>query len=1095
MAQISIYEANETDFTHNGIVLVDTTRCEVEEELNGKYLLELQYPIFGNDKHLELVEENIIKADGQLFRIHSSVGNLGYKEVKARHIFYDLLHNFLEDVRPTEMNLHNALNWVLDKTQYPNEFRGISDVGTINTKYFIRKNPVEAILGDDGLIANWGGEIERDNHIIRITKNRGSNKGAQIAYGKNLMGLEVERDIDQLATRIMPVGNDELMLPEKYIDSPLISNYSKPYIKTVDFNIGPQEQKVGEDGAILEDEVTEEQALEMLRQAVISMYEDDKVDIPYINIKADLLLLENTLEYKDLKHLVKVELGDIVSCTDNPLGVTFESKVIKVKKDILSNRNVEVELGQVKQGLSDTIKDAIDKIKDEVDWDKSDLEDAIERATELLTNALGGHVVKRPGELLIMDTEDPKSATKVWRWNLNGLGYSGTGIDGPYRLAMTIDGEIVADFITAGTLNASLLKAGVIRPQVGDDFWNLESGHHKIGPVSWDGNEYRIEMDGKNLPEYVEDIVVENSSEIDETTIENLRNDFENGRYKDMKRQLEADKEEINVGYNALYSNPGLVIGGIDSSAKEILKHRFDELSERYYLLMGSLDFIISQHVPDETSKGNVETRLSHYLSYTANYNNGYLDASDYLALSTEEKIGLARERADTSLEILDEYNDDRYWTPVEKRSLKLKLDAIKDEYPLLLSQASEYNISTSSYTSAYNELVRIFDNYILTEDKMNETTYHAGGNSRATMTTYYDEKISLMIAVSDKQSEHIVEVRAGLARAERNVSDAVDNANSAIQVAVNANNLVNNIASNGKLTPKEKQEISREWETIKNGHQSILDDLAWYGLGSLRQVYAIHFNHLSNYIVPLLRNMDTTSDINRDTFVQKFNDYYKYQMMALNDIARETREDLDSKVEPRGVPAALNLYGDTAEISGSIINFRGAVNVLSNITDKLGTIQAGRMYGPGIDIDLTRRFIEIDNRQNPHNRAGFKIINTQGQTIINGESNMFKIAKEMTVNPQITAGTRSFSDEWRHHLPYSPAFMAYQIDAPSSGGLVGSLTLPAIGVGRSGGDVVVNSVLRVSVDSTHVRVNMERNSTVGTYPRIRFILYEEALI
>ena len=87
--------------------------------LNGKYVLELTHPIDEKDKWQYLIEENIIKADGQLFRIYRTEKNLNYIYVSARHIFYDLLHNFLEDVRPTNLNGTAALNWILTGTQYP----------------------------------------------------------------------------------------------------------------------------------------------------------------------------------------------------------------------------------------------------------------------------------------------------------------------------------------------------------------------------------------------------------------------------------------------------------------------------------------------------------------------------------------------------------------------------------------------------------------------------------------------------------------------------------------------------------------------------------------------------------------------------------------------------------------------------------------------------------------------------------------------------------------------------------------------------------------------------------------------------------------
>ncbi|PNT94140.1 phage tail spike protein [Clostridium thermosuccinogenes] len=464
MAYISVYDKNETDFLHNGVILPDAISCIIEEELNGKYELELQYPIDEQGKWKYLVEENIIKADGQLFRIYSIESNLGYITVFSRHIFYDLLFNFLEDVKLTNVNGAGALSWILSHTQYPHKFTSMSDVQTINTQYFVRVNPVEAILGKDGLVNKWGGEIVRDNFVIKLLNSRGQDKGAQIVYGKNMLGLEVQRNMDTVITRLMPVGRDELLLPEKYVDSPLINRYAFPRVQKIEFDIG------------IDDETTEEQAIELLRAAAKKYFEETKCDIPYININANLLLLENTEEYKHLKNLVRVNLGDIVSCTDNPLNITFTSKVIRVKKDVLSNKNVEVELGHYKKGIGDTIQNEIINISDEIKHNTSYLESAIENATKLLTNALGGYVLKRPGELLIMDTEDPATATKVWRWNLNGLGYSDTGINGPYRLAMTIDGHIVADFIDTGTLTAALIKTGILKSADNSSWINMDNG-------------------------------------------------------------------------------------------------------------------------------------------------------------------------------------------------------------------------------------------------------------------------------------------------------------------------------------------------------------------------------------------------------------------------------------------------------------------------------------------------------------------------------------------------------------------------------------------------------------------------------------------
>ena len=82
----------------------------------------------------------------------------------------------------------------------------------------------------------------------------------------------------------------------------------------------------------------------------------------------------------------------------------------------------------------------------------------------------------QPHELLILDAPSIDEAVNVWRWNVGGLGFSHNGYNGPYETAITADGQIVADFITSGSLVANIIKAGVIQSQDGSSWWDLESG-------------------------------------------------------------------------------------------------------------------------------------------------------------------------------------------------------------------------------------------------------------------------------------------------------------------------------------------------------------------------------------------------------------------------------------------------------------------------------------------------------------------------------------------------------------------------------------------------------------------------------------------
>lgn len=156
----------------------------------------------------------------------------------------------------------------------------------------------------------------------------------------------------------------------------------------------------------------------------------------------DMFDITNTNDVKYLTYIMgnTWEFNGAVSQTwtakgENELNNTYSSK------------------GPISQQIENIIKEQIPNAKEE----------AVEKATELLTKFNGGYVVKKDGELFISDNEDIDKAQHIWRWNINGLGYSNTGIDGPYGLAITMDGKIVADFITTGTMSAERINGGTLK--------------------------------------------------------------------------------------------------------------------------------------------------------------------------------------------------------------------------------------------------------------------------------------------------------------------------------------------------------------------------------------------------------------------------------------------------------------------------------------------------------------------------------------------------------------------------------------------------------------------------------------------------------
>ncbi|AJQ57395.1 phage endopeptidase [Bacillus thuringiensis serovar morrisoni str. 4AA1] len=464
---ITLYKPNETDFTHNGIGALDKNiyNATVEEELNGLFLFSFSYPLFA-PHGLEIEGMSIIKVptpDGeQLFRVAAPKVSMGEITVQCYHIFYDLTENLIEDIFAETTNGNGAMNRMSAGCQYKHPFQFYSDVPKIASARIVRKNPVEALLDssqDNSFVNRWGGELKRDNFDVKMLLNRGMDRGVVIRHKKDLLGYEGNVDWKSPITRIMPQGFDGLFLPEKYVDSPLINKYPHPKIKVVEFK--HIKAAIGEN-ADDEDAVPLEEAYRLLRQAAKDMFTIQKVDQPKATYNVKFQELSQTEEYKDYKHLQSVYMADTVTVEHQEDGIDIKAKVIAYKYDPIKKEYLDITIGNFKESFTD-VSGRVDLVQEELsNMPGSILDAAKANATSLINSGFGGHVRIYPDRILIMDTKDEKSAKKVWQWNLNGLGYSSTGVNGPYGTAITSDGRIVADFITAGILSGNLVQGGEI---------------------------------------------------------------------------------------------------------------------------------------------------------------------------------------------------------------------------------------------------------------------------------------------------------------------------------------------------------------------------------------------------------------------------------------------------------------------------------------------------------------------------------------------------------------------------------------------------------------------------------------------------------
>ncbi len=345
MAQtIVLYSKTETNFNHNGLTILRPIEAIVTEEINGDYSLKLTMPRgFSGLQNEQIIKAPTPKSE-QLFRIYNSdIDILGNPVFYARHIFYDLLDYFIEDMRPTG-NGALAISKILENTP----FTGTSDITKQSTSYYQMMSPVKAIWGaDNSFIEVWGGEIERDNFYIRMKNQLGENRGVSIRYRKNLTRLRLVTDLSGVATKIMPTGLKEdgqalLKLPEKYEDSPLINNY-----------INEKTTRIHYSDIAISDDVSEAEALEQLRNAAKQEFENG-IDKPQITATVEFIPLQDTEEYKNFSVLESVYLGDTVTIFHEDLDIELEAQVISYEFDALSKRYNKVVLGNANPKYGDT---------------------------------------------------------------------------------------------------------------------------------------------------------------------------------------------------------------------------------------------------------------------------------------------------------------------------------------------------------------------------------------------------------------------------------------------------------------------------------------------------------------------------------------------------------------------------------------------------------------------------------------------------------------------------------------------------------------------------------------------------------------------
>lgn len=501
---IEIYVKGNEDYGSNGDMTLTPTTCEVELTVEGVAELTLEHPIDDLGRWEYLVTDNVIAAPTpyskkQLFRIYDYTKTETEVTAYARHVFYDSAGEMLVDVRPTDKTGQEALDIILSGTKY----KAKTNIKTRSTAYYIRKNIMEAIGGDDenSFINRWGGERMYDNFTVIINDRLGGDYGACAEFGRNMTGIEADISIDDVVTRIIPVSYNGHTLEgeEPWIDSPLIGSYANPRTAVIKF----------EDVKLLEDCQEGEEGfstLELLREELkrrcTKEYENG-LDKPKVNYKVDLVEVANTEDYKDYKKLTTVGIGDDVLTKDRKLKINVTARCIRLVYDCIEEENAEVELGNFIENYFDKTTSAADIIQ------KVTREDGTLKAEEVYgkIDAVKAQLkaqrdISQPSEVRAVIFEDLVEGSPTYgAMSIGTMGFciaserTADGKDWDWKTFGTGRG-FYADYICVGQLDGALIKADSIQAESISINYKKSVESHISEAVNTVERNYKNDIDG-----------------------------------------------------------------------------------------------------------------------------------------------------------------------------------------------------------------------------------------------------------------------------------------------------------------------------------------------------------------------------------------------------------------------------------------------------------------------------------------------------------------------------------------------------------------------------------------------------------------------
>ena len=504
---IQIYKKDNINYDSNGDMTLFPKAAVITASINAVWTATMTHEIDSEGRWRYIQEDAVVKLPSfngiQLFRIKKVIKKMSGIEATMYPIFFDSKKDcMLLDVRPTEKSGQEALDIM---TASNSKYKGESNITSKATAYYVTKNLMEAINGEDenSFVNRWGGEICFDNYKVIINERIGKDNGVQILYGKNISdkGLQETINMQDVVTRIIPKAFNGYMIEgdAPWVDSELIDKY--PIVQYGVMTFEDVKMQADEQESDAENNIVICNTQDELKAALTAKCQEQYakgLDKPSVSISVDIDLLQNSELYEDVKKLEEISLGDTIHCKHSVLEVTTDSRAIGIEYDSVQKRVRAVTIGEIRYDCFAEISSVINRVDQTIRTDGTLIGQqvmGIINGVKAQLKAQSTVAQKQAVRAVMFEDLDPSSPT-FGAMCIGTLGFeiaskrTADGRDWEWSTFGTGQG-FFADFIVAGTMLADRIKGGTL------ELGGTDNGNGVAKVLDGKGNEIvRLDKDG-----------------------------------------------------------------------------------------------------------------------------------------------------------------------------------------------------------------------------------------------------------------------------------------------------------------------------------------------------------------------------------------------------------------------------------------------------------------------------------------------------------------------------------------------------------------------------------------------------------------------